>query len=92
VNLLLPGLYVAADSPVHRLDPRVKMGAAMVLMVLPFAAPQLASSLLLVLFLAVLARLSAAPLKALLHTLRTVLWLGSSCSFSTSSRRRVGRW
>ena len=76
MNLLLPGLYVSTDSPVHRLDPRVKMGAALLLMVLPFAAPALPSSLLLVLFVALVALLSAAPLPALLRTLRTVLWLG----------------
>ena len=38
VNLLLPGTYVAADSALHRLDPRVKMGATLLLMAIPFAA------------------------------------------------------
>jgi energy-coupling factor transport system permease protein len=58
VKLLLPGMYVAADSALHRLDPRVKMGGALLLTV------------------AVLVRLSTAPLSALLHTLRAVLWVG----------------
>jgi energy-coupling factor transport system permease protein len=81
VNLLLPGMHVAADSVLHRLDPRVKMGGALLLMVLPFVAgsrdrPCLASTLLLVAFVAVLVFLSTAPVGALLRTLRTVLWVG----------------
>jgi energy-coupling factor transport system permease protein len=74
--LLLPGLYVAADSIVHRLDPRVKMGAALLLTALPFAARRPVSLLLLAGFVVGVAVLSAVPLKALLKTLRTVFWLG----------------
>jgi energy-coupling factor transport system permease protein len=73
---MVPGMYVAADSSLHRLDPRVKMGAALLLMTLPFAAHGLGSTLLLSAFLVAVARLSAAPPVALLRTLRTVLWLG----------------
>jgi energy-coupling factor transport system permease protein len=76
VNLLLPGMYVAAGSAIHRLDPRIKMGAAVLLMALPFAAPSLQSSLLLSAFVITVALLSAVPPLALLHTLRTVFWLG----------------
>jgi len=76
MNMLLPGAFMAADSPLHRLDPRVKMGGALLLMVLPFAAPGLWSSLFLVALLAALALISAAPVPALLRTLRTVFWLG----------------
>jgi len=76
VNMLVPGMYVAADSALHRLDPRVKMGAALLLMALPFAAPSLASTLLISAFVAAVALLSAAPLPALLRTLRSVFWLG----------------
>ena len=76
MNLLLPGTYVAADSALHRLDPRVKMGAALLLMAIPFAARSLASALLISGFVAAVALLSAAPLPALLRTLRTVFWLG----------------
>lgn len=77
MNLLIPGTYMAADSTLHRLDPRVKMGAALSLMALPFAAPSLGSNLLLSTFVAILAFLSAAPRLALLRTLRTVLWIGA---------------
>jgi energy-coupling factor transport system permease protein len=76
MNLLLPGMYVAADSALHRLDPRVKMGAALLLMTLPFAAPGLWSTLLLSAFVAAIAFLSTAPLPALLRTLHTVIWIG----------------
>ena len=76
MNLLLPGMYMSADSPLHRLDPRVKMGASLLLMALPFAAPSLASSLLLLTFVIVLALLASAPLVGLLRTLTTVFWVG----------------
>lgn len=76
MSLLLPGMHVAADSPIHRLDPRVKMGAALLLMVLPFVAPDVLSGVALAILVAIIAALSAAPLSALLRTLRGVFWLG----------------
>jgi energy-coupling factor transport system permease protein len=76
MNLLLPGMYVSADSPLHRLDPRIKMGAALLLMALPFAAPSLVSNLLLVAFVIAGVLLACVPLGALLRTLRTVFWVG----------------
>ena len=76
MSLMLPGMYVATDTVVHRLDPRIKMGAATLLMVLPFAAPSLPSNLILSAFVLVLAALSRVPALALLRTLRAVLWLG----------------
>jgi energy-coupling factor transport system permease protein len=76
MNLLLPGMYIATDSPVHRLDPRVKMGAALLLMILPFVAPRLGSNLLLTAFVIAIAILSSVPLLPLLRTLRSVFWLG----------------
>ena len=76
MSLMLPGMYVATDTVVHRLDPRIKMGAATLLMVLPFAAPSLPSNLILSAFVLVLAALSRVSVLALLRTLRTVLWLG----------------
>lgn len=76
MNLLLPGMYVAADSALHRLDPRVKMGAALLMMTIPFAAQNLGSYLLLSVFVMAVALLSGAPMLALLRTLRTVFWLG----------------
>jgi energy-coupling factor transport system permease protein len=77
VNLLMPGMYVAVDSPLHRLDPRTKMGTATLLMVLPFAAPSWQSGLVLAGFVAAIAFLAAVPALALLRTLRTVIWIGA---------------
>jgi energy-coupling factor transport system permease protein len=81
VSLLLPGSYVAADSILHRLDPRVKMAAATVLMVLPFVAPRPQSAVLLTAFVVIIACLAAVPTLALLQTLRTVIWIGVFMSF-----------
>ena len=76
MSLLLPGMHVAATSVMHRLDPRVKMVSAMLLIALPFAAPSVPSYVILSVFVTVTARLSGVPLAALLRTLRTVLWIG----------------
>lgn len=76
MTMLLPGTYVAADSALHRLDPRVKMGATLLLMAIPFAARRLAGTVLIVAFVSAIALLSAAPPRALLRTLRGVFWLG----------------
>lgn len=76
MNLLLPGMYFAADTALHRLDPRVKMGAATVLMVLPFAVRHPLGHLLTVGLVGAAVLLSRAPWRALLGTLRTVFWLG----------------
>jgi energy-coupling factor transport system permease protein len=76
MTLMLLGTYVAVDSVVHRLDPRIKMGAATLLMLLPFAAPSLQSNVLLSAFVLVLVVLSKVPILMLLRTLRSVFWLG----------------
>lgn len=76
MNLLLPGMYVAANSILHRLDPRVKMGGTLLLMLIPFATSSLGSALLLSTVVGAVALLSAVPLSALLRTLRTVFWIG----------------
>jgi energy-coupling factor transport system permease protein len=52
------------------------MGAALLLMALPFAAPCLTSTVIISTFVAAVAVLSGAPLRALLRTLRSVFWLG----------------
>jgi energy-coupling factor transport system permease protein len=81
VNLLLPGSFVSAGTVLHRLDPRVKLGAATLLMLLPFWAPAPPSAVLLTVAIAVIAILAAVPALALLRTLRTVFWLGVFMSF-----------
>jgi energy-coupling factor transport system permease protein len=76
MNLLMPGMYIAADSPLHRLDPRTKVGTTLLLMVVPFAAPGIGSTVLLIAFVAVLALISSVPMVSLLRTLTTVVWVG----------------
>lgn len=81
MTMLLPGVYVAVESAIHRLDPRVKMGAALLLTVLPFAVSGAASVTVLTAFLAIVAILARAPVPALLRTLRVVLWLAVFMAF-----------
>ena len=76
MNGLLPGLYVPDDSPVHRLDPRVKMGAVLLLMMVPFALHGFWGYLLLSAFVAQAALMAHVPLLALLRTLRNLFWIG----------------
>ena len=76
MNLLLPGTYIAADSALHRLDPRVKLIAAFALMALALVVHSLASFVFLTLFVIAIAVLAAAPPMALLRTLSTIFWLG----------------
>lgn len=76
MNGLLPGLYVPDDSPVHRLDPRVKMGAVLLLMMVPFALQGVWGYLLLSAFVALVSIVSRVPLLALLRTLRNLFWIG----------------
>jgi len=76
MNGLLPGLYVPADSPVHGLDPRVKMGAVLLLMMVPFALQGFWGYLLLTAFVALVSVVSRVPLLALLRTLRNLFWIG----------------
>jgi energy-coupling factor transport system permease protein len=96
MNLLLPGMHVAADSALHRLDPRVKMGAALLLMALPFAASGLPAWLLLSAFVGLLIVFSKVPFPALLRTLRTIFWLGFFMFFfyffTTPGRTLVAFW
>jgi len=76
MNGLLPGLYVPGDSPVHRLDPRVKMGAVLLLMMVPFALQGVWGYLLLSAFVVLVSIVSRVPLLALLRTLRNLFWIG----------------
>jgi len=76
MNLLLPGTYIAANSPIHRLDPRLKMVTATAVMVLPFIAPSTASQVVLAAFVLTVSLLSLVPKRPLLRTLQTVFWIG----------------
>jgi energy-coupling factor transport system permease protein len=75
MNLLLPGMYLADESIVHRLDPRLKMAGALGLMALPFVVECLPAYVLLAALVLGLALLARAPLPALLRTVTTVFGL-----------------
>jgi energy-coupling factor transport system permease protein len=73
---LFPGLYMPDNSLVHRLDPRVKIGAVLLLMMAPFALRGFWGYLVLSAFIALVSVVSRVPLLALLHTLRNLFWIG----------------
>ncbi|MFQ6058958.1 MAG: energy-coupling factor transporter transmembrane component T family protein [Anaerolineae bacterium] len=76
MNGLVIGGYVPGDSILHRLDPRIKMGASLALMMVPFAINTWQGYGILSGFLILLAALSRISPRAFLRTLRTVLWIG----------------
>lgn len=75
MNAFRFGLFVPGRSPIHRLDPRVKILAVVVLGVLTFQASAGAAALI-SLFLAVLAALSRLRPRLLLASLRPLLAFG----------------
>ncbi|MCR4405633.1 MAG: energy-coupling factor transporter transmembrane protein EcfT [Anaerolineae bacterium] len=75
MNAIPFGMYVPGDSILHRLDPRVKMGATLLLMVLPFAVHGLAGHIVLSTFLLALVLIAGVSLSDLGRTLRTVFWI-----------------
>jgi len=96
MNLLLPGMYVADESILHRLDPRLKMVVALGIMVLPFVVEGLPAYSLLAALVLGLALLARAPLPALLRTVMTVFWLAVLMFvfylFTTPGRPLVSAW
>lgn len=75
MNAIPIGMYVPGDSFLHRLDPRVKMGATLGLMMIPFAVHSPWGYVVLSIFTLTAVLLSGVPLGALLRTLRTVFWI-----------------
>ncbi len=69
------GDYFPGESIIHRLDPRLKMGAALALMGAPFALTAPAALALHTLAIAGLIALSRIPPRAFLRSLRFFLWL-----------------
>lgn len=69
------GRYVAADSCVHRLDPRTKLLGTMVAMAAALAAPGFGPLLLYVGFVVAAAALTGLPPRLLWGNLRPFLWL-----------------
>jgi energy-coupling factor transport system permease protein len=96
MNLLLPGMYIADETVLHRLDPRLKMVVALGLMALPFVVTGLPAYSLLAALVLGLALLARAPLPALLRTVMTVFWLAVLMFvfylFTTPGRTLVTAW
>jgi len=69
------GQYVAVDSPVHRLDPRTKILATLVLVIVVFAIHTVAGLAILSAFLAAVLVAGRIPFGYALRGLRPVFWL-----------------
>ena len=69
------GRYIAAESPLHRLDPRTKIIGTLVLMTAVLLSPQFSSLILYCAFLALLVPLSRIRLGVFLRNLRPFVWL-----------------
>lgn len=75
MNAIPIGMYVPGNSILHRLDPRIKIGATLLLMVLPFAVHGQAGHIVLSAFILALVLISGVSLGDLGRTLRTVFWI-----------------
>lgn len=69
------GQYIPRESPVHRLDPRTKIAAVTLLMVVIFVVPDFFGYALLALFVLGIVLSSQIPLGYLLRALRPILFL-----------------
>ncbi len=69
------GQYYPADSPIHRLDPRVKLAGTLIYIIALFVAKGLVCYLFAFLFLVAVVRLSTVPASFLLRGLKGVLIL-----------------
>lgn len=69
------GRYIALDSPVHRLDPRTKLGAVFALTLAALTAPNALALLLLGAFLLLATGLARVPLGLMLRQIKTFAWL-----------------
>ena len=69
------GRYIALDSPIHRLDPRTKLGAVGALTLAAFAAPNAPALPLLAAFLLLAIALARVPLRLILRQLKVFAWL-----------------
>ncbi|MBI2248089.1 MAG: energy-coupling factor transporter transmembrane protein EcfT, partial [Armatimonadetes bacterium] len=69
------GQYIATESPVHRLDPRTKIGAVTLLMVVIFLVRDFTGYALLTAFLFGIVVLSHIPVSHVLRGLRPIVFL-----------------
>lgn len=69
------GQYIAGDSPLHKMDARVKILASILFIVLLFLIKNAAAYLVITVFLAVMIKLSTVPLKFIVRGLKPLLFI-----------------
>lgn len=69
------GQYYQTESPIHRLDPRVKLAGTLVYVITLFFYKNFAGYALTILFLALVIRLSKVPFKFMVKGMKSILFL-----------------
>ena len=69
------GQYYAVDSPIHRLDPRIKIVCAILYIVIVFMCMNIASIALLLLSAIAIVLLSNIPIKIVFRSVRTIVFI-----------------
>ena len=75
MNNITLGQYYPVDSPVHRLDPRVKLLLTIAYIVIVFLAGTLAGYAVILGFICFAARMSRVPFRLLLRGLKPLKWI-----------------
>ncbi len=90
------GQYYAVDSPVHRLDPRIKLFATLIYIISLFVAKDISGYLAAAVFLGVIIHISRVPVKYMLKGLKPILFiLLFSLAFNvllTDGEHRLLKW
>ena len=90
------GQYYPADSPIHRLDPRVKLFGTMLFLISVFSFKGIAGFVLITVFLAGVIRLSRVPFSYMVKGLRAIVVLMVITAlfnlFLTSSPHIIWQW
>ena len=69
------GQYYQTESPIHRLDPRVKLGGTLIYVITLFFYKNFVGYALAILFLALVIRLSKVPFKFMVKGMKSILFL-----------------
>ena len=69
------GQYYSVDSPIHRLDPRIKIVIAILYIVIVFLCSNIVSMALLLLSAFIIIKLSNIPIKIVLKSVRTIVFI-----------------
>lgn len=69
------GQYYAVESPIHHLDPRVKLAGTLLYIISLFVAEGIVCYILAAVFLAAVIRLSKVPLKYMVRGLKSIVFL-----------------